>query len=175
MPIPTPLPTPVENFASFIRGLTGGVSAMSGGDRLSCLLIGLIVTLLHEIEWGFAQLAARIAAGADAPRLPPAADRPPRRPSKLPTRVGWLLPPVTDGNADRSHLHRQLRDPETVALPAAGPAAMARPAKSRPPRKPSPAAPKAEPPRPGPPLPEWVRERRKPWSLARIRGSPRSA
>ena len=152
--MPIPPPSPVETFASFIRGLTGGVAATSGMDRLSCLLIGLIVTLLRDIKCGLARLAARSAAGTYAPAplrhsATPALRRP-RQPSKLPRTVGWML---------------RLDPPDILA----------RPAKSRPPRKPSPAAPKAEPPRPGPPLPEWVRERRKPWSLARIRGSPRSA
>jgi len=154
--VPIPPPSPVETFASFIRGLTGGVAATSGRDRLSCLLIGLIVTLLRDIKCGLARLAARSAAGTYAPAplrhsATPALRRP-RQPSKLPRTVGWML---------------RLDPPDILA----------RPAKPRPPRQPpaapEPPAPKPPPPEPpGPPLPEWLRDRRKPWSPARIRGSP---
>ena len=158
--MPIPPPTPVETFASFIRGLTGGVAATSGRDRLSSLLIGLIVTLLREIECGLARLAARIAAGTDAPRCGSAPRRPPAagrsRPPPRPLRsLCWTL---------------RLDPPDILAPPA----------KPRPPRK-TPAAPEPPPPRPPPPeppgrpLPAWVQDRRKPWSLARIRGSPHRA
>jgi len=55
------------------------------------------------------------------------------------------------------------------------PAALDRPAKPRPPRQ-TPSAPEPPPSSPpDPPLPEWLQDRRKPWSLARIRGSPHRA
>jgi len=81
--VPIPPLTPAETFASFIRGLTEAVAAVSGGDRLSSALIALIeliVTRLHEI--GSASAGSppasspaplpRPALPAQAARLPPA-------------------------------------------------------------------------------------------------------
>ena len=48
MPIPTP--TPAERFATMLQWLAGAVAAMSGGDRLSYLLIGLIVDRIRGIK-----------------------------------------------------------------------------------------------------------------------------
>ena len=127
-------PAPVERFATFIRELTLAVTAMSGGDRLSYLLIGLIIDRLRGIKQRFVRLAARIQAGTYAPRRfagrrSPAVRRP-RTPGKLPTTYGWLLPLVPEALAFRSQLGGLLRTPEMAALLAAAPASLARPIRS---------------------------------------------
>ena len=161
--VPIPPPTPVETFASFIRGLTEAVAAMSGGDWLSTVLIALIVGCIRDIEQCFAQFAARIAAGTDTPRHSSAPRRSstagrPRPPSKLPYNFGWLLPLVSDANGDRSQCHHLLRAPEMAAPLAAAPAATSRPLRPlcwmlrlSPPA--ILASPRAAPPQPSPPPP----------------------
>ena len=194
--MPPPPPTPAENFAALLTGLTRAVPAMSGGDRLSYFLIGLIVTRIRVITQGFARLVAGLAAGTFlsrryAPRRPPAQRRP-RRQNPLGLKFGWLKPLVPDINGFRAQLENLLRDPEMAALIATAPASLARPLRSAcwmlglrpppllkpPPRAKPPKPPKPPPtpkPPPPPPLPAWLQDRRKPWSLARIRGSPRPA
>jgi hypothetical protein len=168
-------PTPAERFATMLRWLSGAVAAISGGDRLSYLLIGHIIDRIRGIKQRFARLAAAIREGRYAPRsfVPcrnPAARRP-RRPGPLPQNFGWLLPLVPDAVCYRSQLEHLLRDPEMVALLAEAPASLARPLRSlcwmlrvappanlapaRPARPPPPPPPHAAPPPRacGPPLP----------------------
>jgi hypothetical protein len=201
MPVP-PL-VPAERFASILRWLSGAVAAMSGGDRLSYALIGLIVGRILGIKRRFARLAARIAAGTYAPRhcstpRRPPTDPRPRQTTPLPRKRGWLLPLVPETVVFRCQLENLLVDPEMVALLTAAPASLGRPIRSLcwmlrlqppdiltpPPRpgKPRDSKPRAAPepsPPPRPPLqmPSWWVEppRRTRWSFGRLRGPPRRA
>jgi hypothetical protein len=173
-----PLPAPVERFSNLIRWLTHAVTAMSGGDRLSYFLIGLITERLRRINQCVKRITALVGDGKYAPRRfaprrPPADPKPrPRPPDKLPRKFGWLLPLVPDATGYRSQLEHLLRDPEFSALLAAAPATLGRPLRSlcwmlrlsppeilapparpRPPRKPRPARAAKPPPLPpiGPP------------------------
>jgi hypothetical protein len=120
--------------------LTMAVAAMSGGDRMSYLLIALIGTRIRIAKQHFARIAARIAAGtyvprrSPTPRTPSEADLPkerrPRPPSQLPRKFGWLLPMVPEAVQYRAQLVCLLRNPEMAALIAAAPAAFARPLRS---------------------------------------------
>ena len=175
-----------------MRYLTHAVWALSGGDRLSHLLIGLITDRLRIIKQRFDRLAARIEAGTYVPRRcgprRKSLHRRPRTPSKLPTHRGWLVPLLPQAVEIRGHLDGLLQYPDMAALVAAAPPSMRRslrslcwmlrlapppilkpPSKPRPPRK-TPPAPKPPPPEQSQP-PAWM-PRHKRWSLARIRGSP---
>jgi len=168
---------------------------MSGGDRLSYLLIGQIADRLRVINQRFLGLAARIRDGRYTFRTvtpqPRAAG--PRRADPLPKKFGWLLPLVPDAICYRSQLEYLLRDPGMVGLIEAAPVSLARPLRSlchmlglrppailaaparpRPPRptRAPPKPPPPEPPRPQPPA--WM-PRRTRWTLTRIRGSPKPA
>src|SRR5580698_5159592 len=131
MPMPPSTPAPSERFAGILRSLILAVAAMSGGDRLTHVVIALIGARINGIRRRFAWLAARIAAGSYAPRRPSAtprrnpAERAPRKPNALPAKFGWLLPMLPDAVGYRSQLEYLLRDPEMVALLAAAPASMA--------------------------------------------------
>jgi hypothetical protein len=129
-----PNPAPVEKFASLIRWLTQAVAAMSGGDRLSYLLIGLITERLRRINQCVKRIAAFVGDGKYAPRRfaphRPPADPKPRPPNQLPQKFGWLLPLVPEAVVFRSQLERLLRDPEFSALLAAAPATLGRPLRS---------------------------------------------
>jgi hypothetical protein len=133
--MPTPPRTPAENFAALLAWLSGSVAAMSGGDRLSYLLISRIIDRLRGIKQGFARLAARIAAGTYAPRhystprRPPAV-RQPRQPGKLPQTFGWLLKLVPNAVGSRSQLQYLFRDPAMAELMAAAPTSLGRPLRS---------------------------------------------
>jgi hypothetical protein len=192
-------PTPAERFATTLRWLVQAVAAMSGGDRLSYALIGLIVDRIRGIKQHVARIAERIRAGTytprqSAPRRQPT-ERRPRPPSKLPTTFGWLLPLVPDAIGFRSQLEFLLQDREMAELLAAAPGSLrrplrslcwmlrlappdilARPAKPRSPAKP--AAPAAPMPAPAP-RPHAPTRPRAPgssqWSPARLRGPPRPA
>ena len=195
--MPTPPRTPAECFATLIAWLSRSVGAMSGGDRLSHLLIGQIIDRLRGIKRRVVRIAARVGDGryrfrSVAPH-PRAAT--PRRADPLPKTFGWLLPLVPDAVVFRAQLDSLLRDPGMAELMQAAPASLARPlrslcrmlglspppilalpAKPRPPRA-APAAPPAPPPPPasrGPAPPAWM-PRRTRWTMTRIRGSPRPA
>ena len=199
--MPSPPPTPAENFAALLTGLSRAVAAMSGGDRLSYFLIGLIIERIRPIKQAFARLVAGLAAGTFAPRRyaprQQPAQRRPRAQNPIRQKFGWLKPLLPDTNGFRAQLENLLRDPEMAALIATAPTSLGRPVRSlcwmlglcpppllKPPARraakptapaPKPPAPKPPPAPPLPPLPEWLQDRRKPWSLARIRGSPRRA
>jgi hypothetical protein len=107
---------------------------MSGGDRLSYLLIGRIAGRILAIKQSVARLAARIAAGTYAPRRfarrrSPGVPRP-RPPDTLPRTFGWLLPLVPEAVVFRAQLESLLQDPEMAGLLAAAPASLARPIRS---------------------------------------------
>jgi hypothetical protein len=184
----------------FIALFSRAVGMHTGWDRvLTPALIGHITHRLRNIKWAVIRLAARIQAGRYrrrpfAPR-PGAAGRRPANP--LPHGKNWLEPMMPEVVQYRGHLDHLLRDPEMVALITAAPEALGRPLRSlcrllglppppilaKPPRaapaaKPpaSPASP-PEPPQPQPPRPQppaWM-PRRTRWTLARIRGSPKTA
>ena len=124
--------TPAECFATLIAWLSRSVGAMSGGDRLSHLLIGQIIDRLRFINQRFRGLAARIRDGryrfrSVAPH-PRAAT--PRRADPLPKTFGWLLPLVPDAVASRAQLEDLFRDPAMADLMQAAPASLARPLRS---------------------------------------------
>ena len=179
---------PETRFATLIAWLSGAVSAMSGGDRLSYLLIARIIDRLRGIKQRFVRLAAKIRDGKYAPRRfaphRPAETPRPREAEKLPRKFGWLLPLVPDAVCYRSQLEFLLRDPEFSALLAAAPASLGRPLRSlcwmlrldppdmiAPParprplrKKPKPVAPEPPPEPPRPPHPEppaWMRDLRR--------------
>jgi hypothetical protein len=79
---PLETPSPAERFATTLRWLSQSVAAMSGGDRLSYLLIGMIIDRIRGIKQRVARFAARIGAGRYAPRC----SRPPR--PRWPDRSG---------------------------------------------------------------------------------------
>src|SRR5579863_8420916 len=126
----TPPQSPAEGFHTIIRWLVQAVTAMSGGDRLTYAVIGLIVDRIRVINQGFQRLAARLAAGTYRPRRYAPRRKPidpkPRRQSPLPQDFGWLLKLVPDAVGYRSQLEHHLRDPAMVALMAEAPASMAR-------------------------------------------------
>jgi hypothetical protein len=124
--------TPAECFATLIAWLSRSVGAMSGGDRLSYLLIGQIVDRLRGIKQRFVRLAARIDGGRYAPRTiaPHRRAATPRRADPLPKTFGWLLPLVPDAIAFRAQLEDLFRDPAMAALMQAAPASLARPLRS---------------------------------------------
>jgi len=129
--MPTPSRTPAECFATLIAWLSRSVGAMSGGDRLSHLLIGQIIDRLRGIKQRFVRLAARIDAGRYARRVAPhrrAAT--PRRADPLPKTFGWLLPLVPDAIAFGAQLEDLFRDPAMTALMQAAPASLGRPLRS---------------------------------------------
>jgi len=66
--MPTAPPTPAEKFAALLTGLSRAVAAMSGGDRLSYFLIGLIIERIRPIKQAFGRLVAVIQAGTFVPR-----------------------------------------------------------------------------------------------------------
>ena len=108
---------------------------MSGGDRLSYLLIGQIVDRIRGIKQCFARIATRVAAGTYAPRRHSAARRKPsarrpRPPNPLLQKFGWLIPLVPEAVVYRSQLECLLRDAEFAALLAAAPESMRRPIRS---------------------------------------------
>ena len=107
---------------------------MGGGNRLTYLVIGLIVDRIRVINQGFRRLADRIAAGTYRPRRSSprrtATGRKPRRQSPLPRHFGWLQPLVPEAVQFRAQLEHLLRDPEMAALLAAAPASLARPLRS---------------------------------------------
>ena len=129
--------TPAERFAGALRQLIFVVATMGGGDRLSSLLITLIVDRLRSIKLSFARIAARVAAGTYAPRTRSAA--PPKRPAapkkpgpetRLPRHVGWLLKTVPLTVQARGQLEFLFQDPEMQALLAAAPKSLGRPLRS---------------------------------------------
>jgi hypothetical protein len=128
----TPPPrTPAENVAILLRCLSQAVAAMGGGNRLTYLVIGLIVDRIRVINQGFRRLADRIAAGTYRPRRSSprrtATGRKPRRQSPLPRHFGWLQPLLPEAVQFRAQLeHLLLRNPEMAALIAQAPASMAR-------------------------------------------------
>jgi hypothetical protein len=125
-----PPQSPAEGFATIIRWLVQSVAAMSGGDRLTYRVIGLIADRIRVINQGFKRLVARLAAGTYKPRHGFHRSRPidpkPRRPNPLPEEFGWLLTLVPDAIGYRSQLEYLFRDPAMAALMAAAPASMAR-------------------------------------------------
>jgi hypothetical protein len=197
-----PPQSPAEGFATIIRWLVQSVAAMSGGDRLTYRVIGLIADRIRVINQGFKRLCARLAAGTYKPRhgfhRRSPIDPKPRRPNPLPEEFGWLLKLVPDAIGYRSQLEYLFRDPAMAALMAAAPASMARvlrplcwmlrvtppPILALPRRETSrakagrpKAAPKTAPPpsaQSRPQGPAWMTHRTR-WTLTRIRGSPRSA
>jgi hypothetical protein len=161
--MPAPPRTPAENFATLLAWLSQAVAAMSGGDRLSCALIGLIIDRIRCIKQRFARLAARIREGRYAVRIvaPHRRAEVPRRPDPLPKTFGWLLKLVPEAVQYRGQLENLLRDPDMAALLAAAPASLGRPLRSlchmlglprpeilAPPAKPRPPREKAPPPAP---------------------------
>jgi hypothetical protein len=122
--------SPAAGFAIILRCLTQAVAAMSGGDRLTYRVIGLIADRIRVIKQRFARLAARLAAGTYRPRrFTPRrqpAQRRPRPPNPLPSHFGWLQPLVPEAVQFRAQLENLLRDPQMEALMAAAPASMAR-------------------------------------------------
>ena len=124
--------TPAECFATLIAWLTRSVGAMSGGDRLSYLLIGQIVERLRGIKQRFVRLAARIGAGRYARRVvtPHRRAAGPRRPNPLPRTYGWLVPLVPDAVAFGAQLEDLFRDPAMATLMQTAPASLARPLRS---------------------------------------------
>jgi hypothetical protein len=178
--------------------LSQAVAAMSGGDRLSYALIGLIIDRIRCIKQRVARLAARIRDGRYQFRIvtaPRSGTPGPRPPDPLPKKFGWLLKLVPEAVQYRGQLENLFRDAEMAALLAAAPASLGRPvrslchmlglrppeilappAKPRPPRQktPPPEAPPPPPPRrPPPDAPEWLRTMPggKPWPLSRFRFS----
>ena len=132
--MPSPPPTPAENFAALLTGLSRAVAAMSGGDRLSYFLIGLIIERIRPIKQAFARLVAGLAAGTFSPRRYAPRRKPtqrrPRGESPLGLKFGWLRPLVPDINGFRAQLENLLRDPEMAALIATAPATLSRPIRS---------------------------------------------
>jgi hypothetical protein len=127
--IPQPQ-SPAEGFATILRCLVQAVAAMSGGDRLTYRVIGLIADRIRVVNQRFRRLAARLRAGTYRPRhgfrRRKAIDPKPRRPNPLPRQFGWLQPLVPEAVQFRAQLEHHLRDPEMVALMAQAPASMAR-------------------------------------------------
>ena len=196
-----PPTTPEGRFASILLALCHAVAGMGVQNLIANALVVLIINRLRGIQQRVAHLVAQIQAGTFVPRRYPATRKPPtvtrpREPSKLPQKFGWLVPllPASYGNGYRSQLLHLFRDPEMAALFAAAPAALRRPLRSlcwmmridppdifalpqkpKPPRPPRakkipPAAPAA----PKPEQPAWMPKRTR-WTLARIRGSPKTA
>ena len=197
MPNPTPTPTPTtppERIASFLAALTRAVIALTGWSRVSHAMIGLIIDRLRNIKQRTADLVAQVQAGTFVQRRYPATRKSPtvgkpREPSKLPKKFGWLIPLLPDCNSYRAGLITLLSNPEVAELFATGPIALRRPLRSlcwmlrvEPPEflslptKPRPSRakirPAPEPPAPKPPA--WM-PKHKPWSMARMRGSPKRA
>jgi len=119
----TPLPPPVERFATMLWCLSQAVADMSGGNRLTNALIALITDCIRAIEQSFAQIAASIAAGTDAPRgfaqrRKPAV-RQPRPPNRLARKVSWKRPKLPEAVPMAPQRERPLREPETAAPAAA--------------------------------------------------------
>jgi hypothetical protein len=106
------------------------VAAMSGGDRLTHRVIGLIADRIRVVNQRFRRLAARLAAGTYRPRRFARRRKPidpkPRQKSPLPEQFGWLLQLVPQAIGASAQLEHLLRDPEMAALMAAAPASMAR-------------------------------------------------
>jgi len=156
--VPTPPPTPVETFASFIRGLTEATAAMGDGDRLSSALIALIelialiVTRLREI-------------GSASPGSPPASSPAHVPRPALPAHAA-RPPPADHGRRASSQRksagccrwYRTRADTARTSITCIGTRRWPRCSPQR-----------------LPPVPELLQDRRKPWSLARIRGSPHRA
>src|ERR1700735_5835122 len=89
--------------------LTRAVIARSAGERLSGLLVGLLIERLKGIRQRFNEIAASVQAGTyvprrSAPRQPGPQQytvRRPRQPSPLPPQTrGWLLKLVPEAAAD---------------------------------------------------------------------------
>jgi hypothetical protein len=127
--VPSPSPTPAENFATLLTWLGRAVVAMMGGERLPLQVIALIIDRLRRGNQLFARIAARVRDGRYRPRQGVAAPRPgqkPPPPNKLPQTFGWLLKLVPEAVQYRGQLEHLLRDPEMAALLAAAPVPMAR-------------------------------------------------
>ena len=197
MPNPTPTPTtPPDRIASFLAALTRALVALTGWSRVPHMLLVQIIERLRVIKQRTADLVAQVQAGTFVQRRYPATRKSPtvgkpREPSKLPKKFGWLVPLLPDCNSYRAALITLLSQPETAALFADGPIALRRPLRSlcwmlrvEPPdflslpTKPRPSRakirPAPQPPAPKPEPPAWM-PKHKPWSMARMRGSPRRA
>ena len=132
-------PSAVDRFVALIACMTRVVIARSAGERLSGLLVGLLIERLKGIRQRFNEIAARVQAGTyvprrSAPRQPGPKQytvRRPRQPSPLPPQTrGWLLKLVPEAAANGSQFQFLFRDPAMAALLAAAPAALGRPLRS---------------------------------------------
>ena len=132
-------PSPVDRFVALIACMTRVVIARSAGERLSGLLVGLLIERLKGIRQRFNEIAASVQAGTYVPRRsaprPPGPKqytvRRPRQPSPLPPLTrGWLLKLVPEAAANGSQLQFLFRDPAMAALLAAAPASLGRPLRS---------------------------------------------
>ena len=156
--------TPAEKFASLLTGLGQAVAAMSGGDRLSYFLIGLIIERIRPIKQAFARLVAGLVAGLAAGTFapPPLYPAPQARPAPTtgrksarteirlveaaaaghqrvsrPTRK--FTPRPGDGGADR-HRARHTVPPDPLRLLDAGAPPAAAPENAAPGQADTPAA-----------------------------------
>ena len=141
MPSPT-IPSPVDRFVALIACMTRVVIARSAGERLSGLLVGLLIERLKGIRQRFNEIAASVGNGtyvqravtAATPRQPGPGQptvRRPRQPSPLPPQTrGWLLKLVPEAAANGSQLQFLFSDPAMAALLAAAPASLGRPLRS---------------------------------------------
>ena len=171
---PDPQP-PAERLAALLVRLTQLVAEMSGGDRLSYFVIGLISIRLIDIRQCFRRVAARVAAGTYFPRTrtairkesvapektPAEPEQKPAAPAispaqKLPRHKGWLLKMVPNAVWSRGFIEKLFNDPEMLALMAAAPKTLGRPVRSlcRALALPVP-APVALPKKPREPRPRW--------------------
>ena len=131
-------PSPVDRFVALIACMTRVVIARSAGERLSGLLVGLLIERLKGIRHRFNKIAARVGNGTYVQRAVTAATprqagkpRQPRQPSPLPPQTrGWLLKLVPEAAANGSQLQFLFRDPAMAALLAAAPASLGRPLRS---------------------------------------------
>ena len=126
--------TPAEKFASLLTGLGQAVAAMSGGDRLSYFLIGLIIERIRPIKQAFARLVARLVAGLAAGTFapPPLYPAPQARPAPTTgrksarTEIRLVEAAAAGHHGYRAQLENLLRDPEMAALIQTAPASLSR-------------------------------------------------
>lgn len=183
---------PVERFRGLMLRLALALAAQMAGGRVEPPVKALAGLRLQAIRERFVRLAERIAAGTYRPRpaagaAKPAAEAPAEEIAKTPKprpdptplrRPGWLaaLLRAEEVPAYRGGLKSLLQEPDTAALIAAAPAAMARilrplcwalkltppaslpaparrprPARPKPEKPPKPPRRRHEPPRPDPP------------------------
>jgi hypothetical protein len=144
-PIP-PIPNVVELLGAMLVRMVMAIAGRVSWSSLSPQVVQLICDRVRVNKQRIDQIVAQIRAGTyvfrrrtGKPRAPapPGAERPPRPPSPLPQKFGWLLPLIPakpeeywHANALRSQLESALQNPEMVALIEAAPVSLGRPLRS---------------------------------------------